>query len=113
MTKKERLEAIMAHYAEGKTSLMAAKLGVADSTISSWLARNTFDIELLFAKCENISAEWLLTGEGDMIISKSLIDVTELYKKIARLERENNMLYDQIALLKGDIVVPHHSVETA
>ena len=101
MTKKERLEAIMAHYADGKTSVMASKLGVADSTISTWLKRDTYDLELLFAKCENISAEWLVTGEGDMIVSKSLADVTELRKQIAWLERENNMLYDQIALLKG------------
>ena len=101
MTKKERLEAIMAHYADGKTSVMASKLGVADSTISTWLKRNTYDLELLFAKCENISAEWLITGEGDMIVSKSLADVTELRKQIAWLQRENNMLYDQIALLKG------------
>lgn len=101
MTKKERLEAIMAHYADGKTSVMASKLGVADSTISTWLKRDTYDLELLFAKCENISAEWLITGEGDMIVSKSLADVTELRKQIAWLQRENNMLYDQIALLKG------------
>ena len=103
MTKKERLEAIMAHYADGKTSVMASKLGVADSTISTWLKRDTYDLELLFAKCENISAEWLITGEGDMIVSKSLADVTELCKQIAWLQRENNMLYDQIALLKGAI----------
>ena len=76
MTKKERLEAIMAHYADGKTSVMASKLGVADSTISTWLKRDTYDLELIFAKCENISAEWLITGEGDMIVSKSLADVT-------------------------------------
>ena len=102
MTKKERLEAIMAHYADGKTSVMASKLGVADSTISTWLKRDTYDLELIFAKCESISAEWLITGEGEMLKSKSLVDANELRKQIAWLERENNMLYDQIALLKGD-----------
>lgn len=101
MTKKERLEALIAHYSDGKPTKFAKTIGVAPSTISSWLKRNTFDHELLFAKCENISAEWLITGEGDMIVSESLADVTELRKQIAWLQRENNMLYDQIALLKG------------
>ena len=67
MTKKERLEAIIAHYGDGKPSQFAKSIGVAPSTISSWLARDTFDYELLFAKCENISPEWLLTGEGEML----------------------------------------------
>lgn len=30
------------------------------------MARNTFDIELIYAKCENLDANWLLTGEGSM-----------------------------------------------
>ena len=71
MTKKERLEAIIAHYGDGKPSQFAKSLGVAPSTISSWLSRDTFDYELLFAKCENINSAWLLTGEGDMLLSSS------------------------------------------
>lgn len=67
MTKKERLEAIIEHYNEGKPSLFAKSIGVAPSTISSWLARDTMDYDLLFAKCENISSEWLLTGQGPML----------------------------------------------
>lgn len=67
MTKKERLEAIIAHYCDGKPTVFAKHIGVAPSTISSWLARDTYDYELLFAKCEEISPSWLLTGEGDML----------------------------------------------
>ncbi|MBQ5731045.1 MAG: LexA family transcriptional regulator [Bacteroidaceae bacterium] len=67
MTKKERLEEIIRFYGAGKPSLFAKNLGIAPSTISSWLTRDTFDYDLLFAKCENISAEWLLTGKGQMM----------------------------------------------
>ena len=67
MTKKERLEAIIEFYSGGKPSVFARFLGVAPSTISSWLARDTFDSELLFAKCENLNPQWLITGEGAMI----------------------------------------------
>ncbi len=67
MTKKERLEAIIAHYSDGKPSVFAKYIGVAPSTISSWLSRDTMDYDLLFAKCETLSPEWLLTGHGSMI----------------------------------------------
>lgn len=104
MTKKERLEAIMAHYADGKTSVMASKLGVADSTISTWLKRDTYDLELLFAKCENISAEWLITGEGDMIKSNINEDVIFFREQIRRKDREIDALYERIEELKKDII---------
>lgn len=67
MTKKERLEALIAHYSEGKPTRFAKYIGVAPSTVSTWLARDSFDYDLLFAKCEAISSEWLLTGDGPML----------------------------------------------
>lgn len=69
MTKKDRLDAIIKHYSDGKPSVFAKFLGVAPSTISSWLNRDTFDYDLIFAKCEMISPEWLLSGKGSMLKS--------------------------------------------
>ena len=69
MTKKERLEALISHYSDGKPTRFAKYIGVAPSTISTWLARDSFDYDLLFAKCEMISPEWLLTGKGSMLKS--------------------------------------------
>lgn len=42
-------------------------LEINPTTLAMWKARNTFDIELLFKKCEWINANWLLTGEGNML----------------------------------------------
>ena len=67
MDKKDRILALIAHYAEGKPSLFAKYLGVAPSTISTWISRNSLDYDLVFAKCKNISPNWLLTGEGAML----------------------------------------------
>ena len=67
MTKKERLEALIAHYSDGKPTRFAKHIGVAPSTISTWLARDSFDYDLLFAKCEAVSPEWLLIGKGPML----------------------------------------------
>lgn len=66
MDKKAILNEIIDEYADGKPSVFAKIIGVAPSTISSWLSRNTFDYDILFAKCEMISAEYLLSGSGPM-----------------------------------------------
>lgn len=95
MTKKERLEALIAYYSDGKPTKFAKTIGVAPSTISSWLKRNTFDHELLFAKCENISAEWLITGEGDMLKQETSfndIDISAIISKLERIESKLNSL---------------------
>ncbi len=80
MTKKERLDAIIAHYSGGKPSVFAKMIGVAPSTISSWLARDTMDYDLLFAKCKSISPEWLLTGQGNMVKDYPETPFAELVK---------------------------------
>lgn len=73
MNKKERLEAIIGYYSNGKNSIFAKLIGVAPSTISSWLSRDTLDYDLIFAKCENISPEWLLSGQGSMLKDTNFI----------------------------------------
>ena len=72
-TKKERLLQLINYYCNGKSTVFAKKLGVSPSTVSSWLARDSFDYDLIFAKCENISPEWLLTGEGEMLKSPATV----------------------------------------
>ena len=42
-------------------------LGIKTSTLSSWKQRNSIDFEKIFANCEEISIDWLLTGEGNML----------------------------------------------
>lgn len=71
MDKNERLERLVEYYGNGNKSHFAKILGVKAQTINTWLSRNTYDTELIFAKCDNINASWLLTGEGNMICAKS------------------------------------------
>jgi phage repressor protein C with HTH and peptisase S24 domain len=98
MTKKERLEAIITHYSNGKPSVFAKHLGVAPSTISSWLSRDTLDYDLIFAKCENISSDWLLTGKGEMIKSNPNIQILNEPKAVEKtLDEQEVLLYDVTA----------------
>jgi len=60
-------------------------LGIKTTTLAMWHKRNTYDVELLFNKCEFLSAEFLLTGKGLMIKNKSSFDMVaepvESYRK--------------------------------
>lgn len=61
------IQSLVNRYANGNKSQFANMLGVKPQTINTWIVRGTFNAELVYAKCENISADWLLTGYGEMI----------------------------------------------
>jgi phage repressor protein C with HTH and peptisase S24 domain len=57
------LNKLMKHYGFRGNTEFANFLGIKPQTVSSWFSRNTYDTELLYAKCVNIDAHFLLTGE--------------------------------------------------
>lgn len=61
------LNALIDYYSGGIKSKFAEKIGVKPQTINTWLLRGSFDTELIYSKCEYISGDWLLTGEGEMM----------------------------------------------
>lgn len=67
MEKKEMLQALIEYYDNGNKSQFAKRLGISAQGVSTWLSRGTLDIEAIYAKCENINPEWLLTGKGEML----------------------------------------------
>lgn len=117
MTKKERLEALIAHYSEGKPTRFAKYIGVAPSTVSTWLARDSFDYDLLFAKCEMVSPEWLLTGKGNMLKEEGKEDasapvvsydpkVGQPYYDVDFLGGFSEVYNSQISVPDRNIIVP-------
>ena len=71
MNKSDMLESLINYYTDGNKAKFSSKIGVKPQTVSAWLSRNTFDTEILYANCEGVSADWLLTGRGDMLDSSS------------------------------------------
>lgn len=63
--------ALIEHYSNGNKAQFANILGITPQGLSTWIKRDSFDIELVFSKCEGISAQWLLTGEGDMFANNN------------------------------------------
>lgn len=60
------------YYSNGNKSDFARKIGITPQGLSSWITRGTFNLEIIYSKCENISADWLLSGEGNMIKDEAI-----------------------------------------
>lgn len=67
MDKTLMLEQLVNHYTDGNKANFATMIGIKPQLLSNWLKRNTFDAECLYKGCKGISADWLLSGEGEMI----------------------------------------------
>lgn len=67
MDRKRMVSSLVEYYTNGNKSQFAKMLGITPQTINTWISRNTFNAELIYAKCEDVSANWLLTGCGSMI----------------------------------------------
>ena len=69
------LDRIKSYYGLKNNAKLASFLGVAPTTISSWYARDSFDLDIIYSKCVDISFDWLLTGEGAMLALNSFPNV--------------------------------------
>lgn len=89
------LNKIKSHYKFETGESFASFLGISATTLSGWSRRNTFDIELICSKFTDINANWLLSGEGNMI-------KTEVQSQNEQL---NNIQSFQELLLSKDEVI--------
>ncbi len=71
------LECLINHYSAGNQAQFASKLGIPAQNISAWIKRNTFNAELIYSKCEGVSADWLLSGEGEMLRELHDVDTSQ------------------------------------
>jgi hypothetical protein len=98
------LNEIKLYYKFKSDADFARFLGIKPQTLSSWHTRNAFDYELVYAKCVDIDANWLLTGRGSMLrnshmevpnvlVSEINIDYKEKY--LASIEIENRLMKEK------------------
>ncbi len=68
MDKKGILEQLIIHFSKGNQSLFARLLGLSQSTVGTWSVRKTFNAEQIKAVFPQVDGNWLLTGEGEMLL---------------------------------------------
>ncbi|WP_312139469.1 helix-turn-helix domain-containing protein [Sphingobacterium sp.] len=111
------LREIKSYYEFKSDAEFARFLGIKPNSLANWYTRNTMDYELVFSKCEEIDANWLFTGEGDMLVrpknqlcntdevGKLSIDF-EVYEKIETMNRKYiQLLEDYNSLLRSKLEV--------
>ena len=103
-------------YGIKNNTLLSEFLGVSQSTTATSINRGTVNWELIFEKCDNLSIDWLLTGNGEMfrnINQKAQKDDAETIKNlnsfIKMLKKENESLKEENEQLKN---VVHGSSNT-
>lgn len=109
MKKSEMIEALVAHYAKGNKAKFAKMIGVPAQNISAWIKRESFDPELIYSKCDGVSADWLLScGEGKMlskdkhnIDANSNAELIELCKQlVANYQQREDVMAKLVSMLK-------------
>lgn len=117
MEKKDRLLSLIGHYSGGNKSEFARMIGVSPQAVNTWITRNTFDIDIVYAKCLNVSPDWLLTGKGNMLKEKEKEDVSapvvsydskmgQPYYDVDFLGRFSEIYNSQVSLPDHNIIVP-------
>lgn len=66
----ERIQLLVEYYGNGRNTTFAKLIGTTESVIRSYIGgvipkQNV--LEAIVRNCDDVSARWLLTGEGDMI----------------------------------------------
>jgi len=128
-TLKQRVEDVVKQYYNGSVNKFATALGIRQTTLNDQInGKSKISAAALLALLDvhpDISAEWLLRGSGSMLLSEPQHEtltgeirgdsetIAALKETIAAQKIAIDALTDQVKVLKGDIVVPHRSVETA
>lgn len=105
--KKLILNKIKDRFRFNSDSQFASFLGIKPQTLSSWHSRNSFDIELLYAKCVDINPNFLFTGKGEILLTDIDVNVEDSDKEQTNVYKlKTDRVYDSQA-------VPLYNIEAS
>lgn len=91
MTKTEQLDQLVSHFANGVKAKFARMLGITPQSLNSWYINKYIDIKKVFHTCPDVSADWLVTGKGEML-KKDRLPVLQEGEKLIPLIKEQDLL---------------------
>ena len=86
------VDKLINHYSLGDIDNFAQKLNISVQTVEKWKIEGRIDAKVVYEKCPDISAAWLLTGKGNMFdyegqnMERALSEIDYLKGKIAAYE---------------------------
>ncbi|MGY0039200.1 helix-turn-helix domain-containing protein [Pedobacter sp. NJ-S-72] len=92
--KSQILSQIKSHYNFKNDAEFARYLDIKPNTLSNWHSRNTIDYELIVTKCADIDANWLLTGQGEMLKNEGQEVSVRKLRTDMLMDTQNIPLYD-------------------
>jgi hypothetical protein len=69
MDKTKMISEVCIYFAGGNRSKFARLLGMKPQAIDAWFTRASYNAELIKQTFPEISGDWLLTGEGEMLLA--------------------------------------------
>ncbi|MEO8255630.1 MAG: helix-turn-helix domain-containing protein, partial [Flavobacterium sp.] len=94
------LNRIKSHYGFASNTDFAKFLDIAPQTLNSWYSRNTFDIEKLYAKCIDITSDFILSGKEPMLRQESAIEtVVNFEHKVPQVVTIDSSQKDNVILV--------------
>lgn len=107
MANCSKLDQLVSYFAGGKKVEFARRLGISRQHLNIWYSREYLDIEKVFYSCPGVSAEWLITGEGEMLAEKRPLATLKDDKLIPVVHEENLLLgnweeSESFILVRGD-----------
>lgn len=111
MKKGEMIECLVNYFTDGNKKKFADFLGISAQQLNNWIKRNTYNPELIYQKCTGVSAEWLLSGEGEMMEKDRHIDhsipfngknLLELCRQlVANYQQRDEVMVKLVSMVKG------------
>lgn len=86
-------------------------LGITPQSLSTWKSRNSIDYDLVFAKCEEYSPTWLLTGKGQKFLDKTDTVETKIGKPVIPFETFAGFGSGPVSIQQHDIEKYYHIPE--
>ena len=106
------IECLVNYFTDGNQRKFAKHLGITPQQLNNWIRRNTYNPELIYQKCTGVSAEWLLSGEGEMMEqdrhignpstpfnSKNLLELCR--QLVANYQQRDEVMVQLVSMVKG------------
>ena len=115
-----QLKQLIIAFAKGNQSQFAKAMNTSQGTIGTWIARKTFDPERIKRAFPQVNGNWLLTGEGEMLLpdeqgtiqvgghhNTTQINSTSNIETTQSIDNETTTLQHTIELLQKDNAALH------